>query len=228
MRCRVDDFCGDIEEGIHVNCGGPELVDLAGRTWSEDSLLSPSPHLTGPNANTAVFAGAPDLSFDPFIGEREYPDTIFTTERWNNGPIEYTFTGLPNGKYEVALLFMEGCCSAGCEHEPAGRPCDDEGACTTADACDGTGRCVGAEAPSADCRTSRRGALTLHRGNRPTKDRLAWTWARGTTSEDEFGDPVSGRTSYQLCIYDGRGVVLQARVRGGRQCGQRSCWVRRS
>jgi hypothetical protein len=114
---RSTDFCGDIEEGIYVNCGGGEFIDGEGRVWSGDTLVEPSAFLTGPNVNVADFGspGTVDLVFDPFIGERLFPAEIFPTERWNNGPIEYTVSGLPAGDYEVVLLFMEGCCSSGCD-----------------------------------------------------------------------------------------------------------------
>jgi hypothetical protein len=45
------------------------------------------------------------LDFDPFIADHEYPAQVFPDERWNNGPIEYTFTSLPPAEYEVTLLF---------------------------------------------------------------------------------------------------------------------------
>jgi hypothetical protein len=49
-----------------------------------------------------------------------FPQEIFSTERWNDGPVEYTVNGLGPGTYEVALLFMEGCCNdGGCNDDPA-------------------------------------------------------------------------------------------------------------
>jgi len=128
------DVC-DISKGFYINCGGAQRTDSSDRLWLEDSLSNPSPHLTSPNAYTAVFGTALglDLDFDPFIAEREYPGQVFPDERWNNGPIEYTFTSLPPGEYEVVLLFMEGCCSDGCDSSLED-PALSAGACRVFDA----------------------------------------------------------------------------------------------
>ncbi|MBI4605996.1 MAG: hypothetical protein HY721_28865 [Planctomycetes bacterium] len=105
---------------VYINCGGPEFLDLLGRVWLEDTLANPSPFLTGPNAFTADFGnpGGVNLNADPVVAGEQFPAEIFPQERWNDGLIEYTIPGLPMGDYEVALLFMEGCCSDGCEDIP--------------------------------------------------------------------------------------------------------------
>ena len=112
---------------IYVNCGGPRLgpdgeVDLGdGRTWEEDSPGNPSPFLVS-GGNTADFSGgfAPAvLVADTSLVEPDFVDNpersrLFSTERWANGDVIYRFP-LPQGSYDVTLLFMEGCCSDGCE-----------------------------------------------------------------------------------------------------------------
>ncbi len=105
---------------LYMNCGGDELTDLLGRVWTRDTLAIPSPFLTGPNAFAADFgnpAGVDVLS-DPVVAAEQFPAEIFPLERWNDGPIEYTINGFPTGSYQVTLLFMEGCCSDGCEDIP--------------------------------------------------------------------------------------------------------------
>jgi hypothetical protein len=115
------DVCDDLVDGeIYVNCGGPEYIDLAGRVWLEDSTANPSRFLTSGNIFTANFGalGGVDTLSDPFIAAEGYEEPIFPDERWDDGDIEYTFSALPRGNYQVALLFMEGCCSDGCEDIP--------------------------------------------------------------------------------------------------------------
>ena len=99
---------------VYINCGGPEVVDLAGRRWLADELGAPSGFLTSPDQQFANTGLPTDLLSDPHILDEEYPPEIFSVERWNDGPVEYTFTGLAPGNYQVALLFMEHCCSDGC------------------------------------------------------------------------------------------------------------------
>jgi hypothetical protein len=105
---------------LYINCGGLEFVDGQGRVWTEDSLTNPSAFLTGPNQFTADFLnpGNVDVASDPVVSAKQYPQEIFPVERWNDGPIEYTISGFPTGDYTVTLLFMEGCCSDGCEDIP--------------------------------------------------------------------------------------------------------------
>ncbi|MGQ9590573.1 MAG: malectin domain-containing carbohydrate-binding protein, partial [Planctomycetota bacterium] len=114
---RQTDVCVDIaSKGYYINCGGPLIAnDGRKRQWRADTVASPSLHLTSPNANGwQDTAASVDLTQDPFIAAKAYSAAVFQSERWNDGPIEYTFTNIPPGCYEVALLFMEICCSDGC------------------------------------------------------------------------------------------------------------------
>ncbi len=108
------------------------------------------------------------------------------------------------------------CCSASCQVEAMGASCDDGELCTIADACDGAGSCVGAEAPATGCREAAKGSLVLDGKSR----KLVWKWLNGapTTSAD-LGNPLGGGTSYALCAYDTAAsvshLVLSARMPPG-------------
>jgi len=57
------------------------------------------------------------------------------------------------------------------------------------------------------------------------KDSLQWRWNNGSaTTIADFGDPRA-TTDYQLCIYDGTGLVLSAAAPAGGTCHNASpCW----
>ena len=120
------------------------------------------------------------------------------------------------------------CCSSTCSFEPAGMSCDDADPCTVIDRCDGAGRCAGPVEPAAGCRSAPLGSLTVRGGTVPS---LAWKWSRGTTAPAELGDPVSGGTSYALCVYDqtGPGFTVRARtpLPAGGTCSGKPCWTRK-
>jgi len=47
------------------------------------------------------------------------------------------------------------------------------------------------------------------------------------TAQGTFGNPVSGTTSYAVCVYD-QGATLRAEMqvnRAGQLCGTKSCWI---
>jgi hypothetical protein len=57
------------------------------------------------------------------------------------------------------------------------------------------------------------------------KDKLIWKFLQGPAQEQaDFGDPVSGETSYSLCIYDNAGLVSTLQVPAGGTCGGKNCW----
>ena len=114
-----------LEEELYINCGGDELIDLDGRVWTADSVANPSPFLTSRNANAANTALP--LGTDDTVMNEGYPPEIFAVERWNDGPVEYSVSGLSPGTYDVTLLFMEHCCADGCVDGDAGAladPCE--------------------------------------------------------------------------------------------------------
>jgi len=56
--------------------------------------------------------------------------------------------------------------------------------------------------------------------------KLGWSWTGARTlPPGDLGDPVSGTTGYQLCLYDGAAMLLMsADVPAGGQCGGSACW----
>jgi hypothetical protein len=58
-------------------------------------------------------------------------------------------------------------------------------------------------------------------------DRLTWKWTRGAaTNRADFGDPVGGDTSYEVCIYDAGGNTIgRAGAPAGGTCDGRPCWT---
>ncbi|MCZ6795730.1 MAG: IPT/TIG domain-containing protein [Planctomycetota bacterium] len=139
LRAEDSDSAGlqlgfDEEEGLFfVNSGGSGLVDSQGREWLEDSQARPIEFLSASVNRTALFVKPPqgvDRRSDACALERQYPVEIFLNERWDDGDLRYTFPVAP-GDYTVDLLFMEGCCSDGCQDIPD--PIESGGACRVFD-----------------------------------------------------------------------------------------------
>lgn len=78
------------------------------------------------------------------------------------------------------------------------------------------------------CRTPALGqkarvALKDHSDDR--RDRLTWRWVRGAaTTKAEFGNPLAAH-SYELCLYDGSGLIGSATVPAAASCGGPPCWA---
>jgi hypothetical protein len=58
---------------------------------------------------------------------------------------------------------------------------------------------------------------------------LKWKWIKGdVTNINDYGNPVSGTTSYTLCVYDRTAgtpsVVTSAVIPPGGTCGTTACW----
>jgi len=104
-----------------VNCGGPDYTDINGNIWQADKVLPSRAVLDTLNFQhkrafwgsaswgdrfpgiPAVFASQ-RRSFSPVKGTRDWP--LFRTFRYGKQELQYTFP-LPDGKYQVALYFME-------------------------------------------------------------------------------------------------------------------------
>jgi hypothetical protein len=72
--------------------------------------------------------------------------------------------------------------------------------------------------------------LIVRQGALPNMDKLRWTWVQGDATDAlALGDPVSGTTTYGLCVYgavaDVPYLAMQLRVPPGGTCGGRPCWV---
>jgi cysteine-rich repeat protein len=233
-------------QGAHSRFTDPGLVDPAG----EDFHLTPaSPGFDAGDPSFVAAAGETDLDGGARVtgaaveigadevtvcgdGAVEVPETCDDGNATDGDGCDSncTPTGCGNGIVTAGEGCDDGnrvggdCCAADCRPEAAGSACDDEVACTPADACDGGGTCVGSALPDPACRAARGGRFRLKRAKRASRDRLEWDWKRGAADAAELGDPISGRTSYDLCVYDGGGLLLSVRLRGGRQCGEDDCW----
>jgi 6-phosphogluconolactonase (cycloisomerase 2 family) len=80
------------------------------------------------------------------------------------------------------------------------------------------------DAPLTGCRTAAKTSLFIKQTSPDSKDRLMWGWRYGQpTTQEEFGNPFVTRT-YALCLYDGNGLVLSAKVSGDGICDGKPCW----
>ena len=129
---------------------------------------------------------------------------------------------------------------------PDGSSCDDDDACTEGDACLG-GSCVAASpvtcedacqtcdhergcvfAPDPSCGPySPAARLTVKDHPDARRDSLAAevSGATGLTIGD-LGDPRAD-TGYDVCVYDGAGLLARATAPPGGFCGNRPCWTPR-
>ena len=106
-------------------------------------------------------------------------------------------------------------CQAGAcvsSNVPNGTPCDDGDPCSRPDTCQ-AGTCNGTS-PAAGCKVAMpRGAyLSIENRSPDTRDRLTWTFHRGSAvTAADLGNPMA-TTPYTLCLYDGIGGVPVRRV----------------
>lgn len=118
------------------------------------------------------------------------------------------------------------CCSSTCTFETNGSPCDDGVACTALDTCDGLGTCV-AGGPDDACLSSWAKATLLIKEKKAGKEKLIAKFTRGPALlQTDFGDPVSGATSYDLCLFDDQGALLSSLTvdRAAGLCAGKDCW----
>jgi cysteine-rich repeat protein len=108
-------------------------------------------------------------------------------------------------------------CSAGCTVEPCWM-------------CSGSPS-ICAPAPRTPCKASTepdRSVLFLKNLADDARDKLSWSWKRGTlTALGELGDPTAG-DGFTLCIFDEStappGLLFRAVVPGGGSCNGAPCW----
>ncbi|HZR81629.1 MAG TPA: FG-GAP-like repeat-containing protein [Candidatus Binatia bacterium] len=66
--------------------------------------------------------------------------------------------------------------------------------------------------------------LTLVDKSPDDRDRLTWSWTRGSaTAKPEFGDPLSTE-GYELCLYQDGALVESHRIPAGTTCAGLPCW----
>lgn len=80
------------------------------------------------------------------------------------------------------------------------------------------------------CRTPEipaKAQITLKDAADDAKDQLVWKWAKGAaTTLADFGDPTRG-DGYELCLYDGGGLVASSTAPAAGLCEGRACWSAR-
>jgi hypothetical protein len=131
---------------------------------------------------------------------------------------------------------------------PNSDPCDDGNACTRGEQCS-AGVCGGGAGcgpcdvcgplfgcfpqPIAGCRpTLGRSKIVLGDSPFAPRDRVTWTWGKGSaTTGADFGDPLAA-DDYTLCVFDGPNpfprLLLHATAPAGDDCGSAmSCWTAR-
>jgi len=79
-------------------------------------------------------------------------------------------------------------------------------------------------APRAGCRAAGQGTLAIKRASDDRKDKLQFSWLRGTATKAELSDPL-GTARYTLCVYDQSEAVLEATLLPAETCNGKPCWV---
>jgi len=84
-------------------------------------------------------------------------------------------------------------------------------------------------APRGDCSIAPKGQVKF-RGHAidPSRQTMQWRWLLGSALLADFGDPVTGATSYRLCVYDDGALASEAAIGEAGICGGRPCWATKS
>lgn len=80
-----------------------------------------------------------------------------------------------------------------------------------------------AAAPVTSCFTAGRGGLDVKRPAKASKRNLSWTWAKGTATAADVGDPTA-TANYRFCLYDDGALTAAAAIPAGGTCGKKPCW----
>lgn len=215
----IDPDSGDFHiaaSSAAANAGDPAFVAAVGETD-----LDGSDRVSG----VAVDLGADEITCgDMIVSPGEDCDDGNLTDG-DGCDSNCTFTGCGNGIITGGETCDDGnddagdCCFA-CSFEVATTPCDDGSVCTTVDACDGLGVCVGETDPDPGCvvpLSTRGSGITLkEKGDR---DGLNWKWGKGPAVDvADFGSPDAS-DDYALCIYETDGgnstVFLEETIASG-------------
>jgi hypothetical protein len=87
--------------------------------------------------------------------------------------------------------------------------------------------------PLSGCReelVSQKGLANVRKSGDGTSNKLVWKWKKGDTTElAAFGDPVTGTTDYELCLYEELSgapfLIMTAAAPAGGTCGGGTpCW----
>jgi cysteine-rich repeat protein len=220
---------GDFHVGASspaVNFGDPATVVAPGETD-----LDGAPRKSGPR----VDAGVDEITCGDDVqnpGEQCDDGNLVDGDGCDSN---CTFTACGNGVVTAGEQCDDGnlaggdCCGASCQFEASGSTCDDGNPCTNVDACT-AGICAGDAAPATSCHAAGKTSLVIRDQALDTRDQLVWRWTRGdAVTLGDLGNPVSGGTSYALCLYDTSGgtpslarppIVIPA----GGTCRGKVCW----
>jgi hypothetical protein len=117
------------------------------------------------------------------------------------------------------------CCSATCHYLALGSPCTDDGEVCTRDVCNGAGACVHDGSPLDSCLIAPKGKLQIANDADDSKDKLILQMQNAPgISPADFGDPI-GTDTYHACIFGPDGLLMQAEVGPGGNCGMKPCWA---
>lgn len=83
-------------------------------------------------------------------------------------------------------------------------------------------RCGASPNPGCRAATPDKTSVTIKRAG-GTKDRLKWKWV-GATSIGDFLDPFTQPTTFEACLWDATGLLLEAEVPTGANCSGFPCW----
>jgi cysteine-rich repeat protein len=213
-------------QSLAINLGDPATVIAPGEVD-----LDGAPRLSGPR----VDAGADEVTCGDGVtnpGEQCDDGGVVDGDGCDSN---CTFTACGNGVRTAGEQCDDGnvaagdCCAASCAFEAPGSSCDDANPCTTADACN-AGTCAGSEAPAPSCHAAQSSTVLVRDHASASRDQITWRWTRGdAVPPGELGDPVSGATSYALCLYDTSGGVPSLAtppilIPGGGSCRGKTCW----
>ncbi len=118
------------------------------------------------------------------------------------------------------------CCSSTCQYEVAGSACDDGVVCTAVDSCDGAGACQPGGAATT-CVASWAKASLVIKENKAGKEKLIAKISGGPAlTQSEFGNPATGTTAYDVCLFDDADHLVAALSvdRAGADCAGKPCW----
>ena len=72
-----------------------------------------------------------------------------------------------------------------------------------------------APAPVGGCSTSVAASLLVKNTGTPSQGRLEFHWTKGSIDAGQLGDPITGETSYALCVYADESLLLQPSIAPG-------------
>jgi hypothetical protein len=108
-------------------------------------------------------------------------------------------------------------CTVSLGNSSEGSECDDRSICTTYDACDDAGHCVGQGTPATTCESAQTASLGLTQSATPGKDKVKFKWKSGLVDPALLTPLVQTLDDAALCVYSSGdpGVVLSSQLPSG-------------